>query len=149
MASNVKLESFSDRELLWLLEDLKDDEGWVTLSDLATRVGLHPNGKSDEQLAIYARRCVAVRLAWIKRLTGCVEKSIDRPLPSWRLTVTGEEVLKAKVPDSMLKGLGQMGDFGALTVLDQLARRYRGTDINTANLMRREWSHGTHRKRPN
>ena len=56
MAGNLKLENYSDREMLHLIHDLSDAEGWVDVEILAERVGLSSNGMSETQLAIHARR---------------------------------------------------------------------------------------------
>lgn len=147
MAANLKLESFSDRELIHLLDDLGDHEGWVEVETMAARVGLTVDGMSDAQLAIHARRCVAVRLSWIRRLSGCVERDADKTKQRWRLTDSGRALVKAKLTKEVYDKLGNIGEFQALHALDALSRRYRRTDVKAANLMRREWTHGTHRSR--
>lgn len=147
MAGNLKLENYSDREMLHLLNDLSGEEGWVDVEILAARVGLSPNGMSEEQLRLHANRCVSVRLSWIKKLSGCVERHPDKSRKSWRLTVSGHELVSARISQAVLTGLDQMGEFPALLALDALSRRYRRADVKAANLMRREWIYGTHRNR--
>lgn len=147
MAGNLKLENYSDREMLHLLNDLASEEGWVDVEILAARVGLSPNGMSEAQLAIHARRCVSVRLAWIRKLSGCVERHPDKGSLLWRLTETGEAVVSAKLSQAIVQGLDQMGELNSLLALDALSRRYRRADVKAANLMRREWVYGTHRNR--
>ncbi len=152
MAGNLKLENFSDRELLHILNDLTSERGdWVETHTIAERIGLQRNGLSDEQYALHAQRCVSVRFSWIARLSGCVEKDPARKqgqAPRWRLTMIGLQVVNAKIADGTAKRLAEgISDFDALLALDALSRRYRGTDSGAANLMRREWQYGTHRKR--
>lgn len=147
MASNLKLESFSDRELLHLISDLAEEDGWVDVETIATRVGLTVDGMSEEQLLIHARRCVSVRLAWIRKLSGCVERHLDAGLLWWRLTDTGRQVVNAKMTDALASRLDSMEEFASLAALDALSRRYRRADVKAANLMRREWVYGTHRSR--
>ncbi len=86
MAGNLKLENYSDREILHLINDLAGPEGWVDVETLAERVGLSPNGMSEAQLQIHARRCVTGRLSWMRRLSGCVERHEDKERLQWRLT---------------------------------------------------------------
>ncbi len=152
MAGNLKLENYSDRELLYILNDLTPTQGeWVETHTIAERIGLQRNGLSDEQFALHAQRCVSVRFSWISRLSGCVEKDPDRKqgqAPRWRLTQTGLRVVNAKMNESTTKRLAEgISDFDALLALDALSRRYNATNVGAANLMRREWSHGTHWKR--
>jgi hypothetical protein len=147
MASNLKLESFSDRELLHLLDDLAGEDGWVDVEIMAARVGLSADGMSDEQLAFHARRCVSVRLAWIKRLSGCVERHPLKERLAWRLTASGQQVVNARISVTLVESLERIGEYSALLALGHLGRRYNRADASSANLMRREWTHGTHRKR--
>lgn len=149
MAGNLKLESFSDREILHMLNDAQGDEGWVDLDSLVSRVGISRNGKSEEAHLIYVHRCLSIRLSWIKRLSGTVEKEPKKAtLPSrWRLTVSGQEVVKAKLSGDLSTKLESVGDFAALSALGIVARRYMRTDVSSANLLRREWQHGIHPNR--
>lgn len=147
MPTDLKLENYSDRELLHMLDDLSGEDGWVDLDVMAARIGIRVDGLSHEQTSLHARRCVAVRLSWIRRLTGCVERNPIKSARSWRLTVSGEEVTKAKIASNIEDALGSMGDFSTLQALDALSRRYRRADRGAANLMRREWLYGTHRRR--
>jgi hypothetical protein len=147
MAGNLKLENYSDREMLHLLNDLAGEDGWVDVEILAARVGLSANGMSEEQLRIHANRCVSVRLSWIRKLSGCVERHPEKNRQSWRLTVSGQELVRARISQAILSGLDQMGEYTSLMALDALSRRYRRADVKAANLMRREWVYGTHRNR--
>jgi hypothetical protein len=147
MAGNLKLESFSDREILHLLNDLAGEEGWVDVETIATRVGLTADGMSEEQLLIHARRCVSVRLAWIKKLSGTVERHPNKGSLLWRLTDSGQMVVSARLSQAVTVGIEQMGEMNSLLALDALSRRYRRADVKAANLMRREWQYGTHRSR--
>lgn len=147
MAENLKLENFSDREILHLLADLADNEGWVDVEALAIRVGLSRNGLSEAQMALHVRRCVTVRLAWIKKLSGCVERHPDKKVYAWRLTDLGREIVSAKLSKEVADKLGNIQDGATLLALSTLARRFTRSTPAGANLMRREWTHGTHRNR--
>lgn len=143
MASNLKLASFSDREILHMLADLAGTEGWVDADDLVNRVGIPTDADDGEELAKALRRSVGSRMAWIKKLSGCVERDEKRP-GVWRLTERGKAVIKANLPTELrarLEGLEELRGVDAVSVL---ARRYMGGSFEAANLMRREWSYGTH-----
>lgn len=147
MAGNLKLENYSDREMLHLLNDLAGEDGWVDVEILAARVGLSADGMSEAQLALHARRCVSVRLSWIKKLSGTIERHPDKGSLLWRLTEAGQEVVHARLSQAIVQGIDQMGEMNSLLALDALSRRYRRADVKAANLMRREWVYGTHRNR--
>ncbi len=149
MATNMKLENFSDRELLHILNDLSEGTGdWVDPAVMATRVGLSRNGMSDEQFALHARRCLSGRLGWIARLSGTVEREPVKLMPRWRLTFFGQQVVKARLSESQTKVLEEgLSDPASLAAIAALSRRYITSNRETGNLLRREWSYGTHRKR--
>lgn len=152
MASNLKLENYSDRELLHVINDLASTEdGWVDVDIIAERLGLSPNGLSEEQFALHCRRCVSVRLAWVAKLSNTVEKDELRRAPEpprWRLTQEGELLVKSKLSQADVQKLEEtISDYSALGAVSALARRYQRTDAGRANLLRREWAYGTHRKR--
>lgn len=146
MAGDLKLESFSDREILHILNDLAGSGGWVEVEHVATRVGLTVDGMSDAQLALHSKRCVTVRLAWIKRLSGCVERNPDYPL-SWRLTEAGRQVVNVRLSKTVEHAMDEMSEYATLAALGNLGRRYQRAEMGPANLMRREFTHGIHPKR--
>lgn len=146
-ATNLKLENYSDREMLHLIDDLADEEGWAMVEHIAERVGISVAGMSDAQLVIHARRCVSIRLAWIRKLSGTVERHPHKDDLSWRLTKPGLAIVKAKLNANVDNALGQMTEANVLLALDVVSRRYLRANGNAANLMRREWAYGTHKNR--
>jgi hypothetical protein len=146
MAVNLKLENFSDRELLYIISDLTPASGWVDVDAIAARVGIAVADLSDEQLLLHARRCVSVRLAWIRKLSGCVERNPDETL-SWGLTYWGQTVVKGKLSNVVSERIAGLSEADSLKALDLLSRKYLRAEANAANLMRREWAYGTHRNR--
>ena len=146
-AGNLKLENYSDREILHLIDDLADKEGWVLDEHLAERIGLRVAGMSDAQLLIHTRRCVGIRLAWIKKLTGAVERHPDKKDYRWRLTEIGRAVVGAKLNGSLENGLSQMSEANVLIALEVVGHRYLRANTGAANLMRRQWAYGTHKNR--
>lgn len=146
-AASLRLENYSDRELLHLIDNLADHEGWVLDEHLAERIGLRVSGMSDLELLIYTRRCVGIRLSWIKRLTGCVERHPDKKDYRWRLTDAGLAVVRAKLTSSLSNGLTQTDDANVLLALEVIGRRYTHAKPGSANLLRREWAYGTHKNR--
>ena len=60
---SFKLDDYSDRELVHVVVDLANDEGWTSVVDVASRVGLKEHVQS-----------VTVRFSWMKRY-GILERS--------------------------------------------------------------------------
>ena len=146
MAVDLKLESFSDRELLHLLHDLGDKDGWVELEHLAAQINLSRNGMTKADHVKHVRRCIGIRFGWMRRLTQTVERD-TKAQGRWRLTVAGEEVVKARLRRDFTEKLEGVGDFTMLPILEVLTRRYTSVHPGAASLMRRQWQYGTHRKR--
>lgn len=146
MPADLKLASFSDRELLHLLHDLGDHEGWVELDHLVVQLNLSRNGMTEADHHKHVRRCIGIRLGWIRRLTLCVERD-KKPQGRWRLTVSGQEVVKARLSRDFDAKLEGIGEYAALPALEALTRRYMTADVKAANLMRRQWQYGTHPNR--
>lgn len=145
MATNLKLESYSDRELLHIIDDLGGAKEWVPIDQIATRVGLQRGAMSEEQWALHSRRCVSVRLSWVKRLSATLLRNDERPpVPEWKLSDQGIKVVKVEVVKAFTKQLEGMDAFAAVVALDSLSHRYHTADREAANLMRRQWAYGTH-----
>jgi hypothetical protein len=148
-ASDLKIESYSDRELLHIIGDLGGDKDWVPIEQIAVRVGLvRADGMSDEQHQLHARRCVSVRLSWIRRLSNTVMRNSERPTkPEWKLTDFGVKVVTVAIAPGFSKQLEGMDAIAAVVALDALSRRYQSANREQANLMRRQWIYGSHSKR--
>lgn len=146
--SHLRLEDLSDREVLLLMLDLADGEGYVDPMDLADRldiVGDHP------------RRVVTSRLAWLKRW-GAVEKEFatdehgnvlrhrsgeKRTTQRYRLTAIGWDMASGQLRAAQEKALAGMDDGQMLLVTQWLTRRARESGTTVATLVRREWTYRT------
>ena len=144
MGRNLKLESYSDREILHVMWDLGQDD-FLDPEIIAVRLGLARNGLSEEQFSIHAKRCIGTRLAWIKKLTGTVERENGKS--RWRLTPDGVKVVQVKIAPGFATQLEELAGFSAVAALESLSRRYMSADVKAANLMRRQWMYGTHPNR--
>jgi hypothetical protein len=131
MPASLRLLDYSDRELLALVRDLQDEEGWTSTESLLNRLKLdHEN----------PAQCVATRMGWMGRY-GAVEKSdkggkyrlspIGEVMVSGKLTKTTEKVLDGIKPDQML------------LVTRWLGERQRNSEDTAKSLIRREWTYST------
>ena len=156
MPANLKLESFSDREILFLMNDLGGDDGWVDLDHLAERIGItRRSGMNDSQAVRHAHQCVAARLGHIRRLSGTVERE-EKPehgkAPRWGLTSFGAAIVNAELPAAVRKRLEEdLSDAQLLRAVTVLSARQTAAvtsgRMGSANLLRREWTYGTHKNR--
>lgn len=122
---SLRLVDFSDRELLFIVDDCLDSTGWTTVADVAKALDLDtPNPTLN----------VSSRFSWLKRY-GALDREgkkwqltpVGRALMSGQLNVTAERVLDGVKPDQLL----------ALT--RAIGRRYQQAGDTAATLMRREW----------
>lgn len=126
----LKLEEFSDRELIFRISDLEDDEGWVSTEDFLAAVKIdHTNPK----------QCVGVRFAWMKRY-GVLEKDPKTTEARWRLTEAGQAVINAgltKGQQNALEAIAPEQGMEAVSRIAALAATNRGSAYG--HLMGRAW----------
>jgi hypothetical protein len=139
-ARSFDLYAFSDEELLALVKDNLDEEGWVTSAELADAIGI-PDDETNRLAGI------GVRLGWMQRY-GVVRKDDEKKVPS-RYTITGRgivvlEATFSKALDDQLNGLrGEALWRLARTVSD----RYAQADDVSAVLVRRSMQRAYKRRR--
>lgn len=147
MASDLTLASYSDRELLFMLGDLGDNEGWVENANLGAKLGLPRDGRSDSDYTAHVNRSIGVRMAWIKKLSGCVEYGRDKDDKGrWRLTERGRAVTTAKLTTAAITTLAALQADQNLLVMEGMGNLYRAVDVQSANLLRRQWAHSSGRR---
>jgi hypothetical protein len=133
---SLRITNFSDRELLALIKDVQDTEGWANSQSIAERIW--PRAAKNEDFARSARTSVNQRLGWLRREGGLVEKN-DKEKFAWRLTELGERFLTGRLTggtDKRIMGLGEADLLAAMSVVGQ---RYSEVSYEAAWLVRREW----------
>lgn len=128
---SLRLEEFSDLELLAALIEHADDEGQISSAELADALGLsglkHP------------RRNVAIRLSWLKRY-GVLYR--DETTQKWGLTPVGETLINGNLRAAerrLLEGLDQ----GKLyAVIREVSRSMVEAHDEAATMAARQWRHG-------
>lgn len=121
----LRLQDFADAELLAIVVDVSDDEGWAASKDIASAVGLH---------STRANNSIGARFAAYKRV-GLVEGGNCQ----WRLTSLGMAFLSGKVSATMQKSLGGLSAADRLMVTRALASQAGAKDTAAGLLVRREW----------
>lgn len=144
----LRIDDYSDRELLLVLEDVADSDGWASADDVADRLDL-------------AKRAIASsRLSWLKRF-GAVEREHERDeagnlryhrdgkamyTQRWRLTNAGRALAHGRLRKKDETALASMGDEQMLLVTRWLSQRTLD-DGTTAKLVQREWRFGHAKQR--
>jgi hypothetical protein len=132
--TDLKLESFSDRELMMLILDLRDADGTVTPEEIADRLDL------DTPTPV---RCVSSRLSWLRRYG-----ILDRNRYGWYFTTKGEQIATAKPlsssQQSWLSKLSPERGMDTTLMLGHLYNRYDGPE---AVMMRRAWQYSISKRR--
>lgn len=145
--AHLRLDEFSDRELLLALDDAADEEGFATSREIAAHVGL-PGADPH--------RSVACRLSWLVRF-GAVTREIARDeagnirvrrsgevvhTQRWTMTEIGRALAFGSLRQRDLTALDRLDDAALLDLTSYVAGRSGGADPTTAKLVTREWKYG-------
>lgn len=137
---DLRLESFSDRELLLLLIDLRNEDGLVTTEEIADALQLdHPN----------PYQCIGIRMSWMKRY-GVVDHRTVRTrfnpsMKVWYLTSKGEGIAKGKLnarEERLFQHLHMFPEKGMNAAM-ALGDVYRSLSGVEAAMTRRAWRYAT------
>ena len=116
--------AFSDRDLIHVVNDHADEEGWITGPALAEVLEVDP-------------RAAGSRLSWMHRF-GLLDREVQGSRPRFRLSKAGKALHDATLSDSAEKVLTSLGS-GALGVaaLGALMSKREGETL--ARAARREF----------
>lgn len=137
---SLKLEDYSDHELLALVNDLSDGTGFVTSGAIAEALG-----QAGDDLKSPTRN-VSIRLAWLKRygVMETAEEEIDgKRTRGWRVTHEGAALLSGslrKAQQEALEGLTEDRVFALARVFGQ---RFVNSGGMAAKMMEREFRYAT------
>lgn len=153
--AHLRLAEFSDRELLYALEDVcrVSEGGWASARDVAAHIGL--DGEDPH-------RPVAQRLRW-QQTWGAVEREFVRdengniryhrsgkPMYSqnWRLSEEGRALIFGHLRKGDMTALGRLGEAQMLEVTHWLTQRtVNGGSPVTSKLVAREWAYALAQRR--
>ena len=145
--AHLRLEEFSDRELLLALDDVcRAQDGWASSREIAAHLGIG----GDEP-----HRPISQRLSWQQRY-GSVEREHLRdetgnlryhkggqPMhtQNWRLSEIGQALAYGRLTKGAETALGRLADGDMLDLTRWLGRRTMANGANrvAAKLVEREW----------
>lgn len=130
--ATLKLEDFSDRELLWALEDHADGDGTVSSVALAEGLGLKQGPNDFKRPA----QNVAIRLSWLKRY-GVVYRDADTM--RWGLTTVGQSLLHGKLTAAEARALRDMNPEKLLVVMQEIGGVMKTAKAEAAKMAERDW----------
>lgn len=127
------LMEFSDRELLNVILDTEDENGYVTTEQIMEAVGIaHKHAKS----------CVGIRFSWMRRY-GVVDRHEKK---GWTLTPVGRRIALGALSDEEKVILRNLTSEQLMEATRLMTGRYQRAGATASTLMRRTWQHGTGRR---
>lgn len=130
---SLALMEFSDRELLNVILDVEDENGYVTSEQIMEAVGL------DHK---HARSCVGIRFAWMRRY-GVVDRHEKK---GWTLTPIGRKIALGALNDEEKLVLRNLTSDQLMEATRVLTGRYARAGQTASTMMRRAWQSGTGRR---
>lgn len=125
---------FSDTDLLALVEDLYDAEGWSSTKTIAAQLGF------TGELEITGHRSVGVRLSQMRWRYGWLEKHPDEA-GKWKLSEMGHLVLDGgELQTSMRNALFRMTPAQRVRAIRSLGETTAAGPDAVRHAMRREWN---------
>ena len=131
---DLSLWGISDTEMLAIVDDLADENGWTATLDVRLQVG-----ENIERVG--ARSGAGSRLAWMRRY-GWLEKDPDsRPSQMrWRLTAMGHAILDGgELTKAMQNALDKLNPAQRVQLTRAVARDGASSPDEVRQALRREW----------
>lgn len=123
---SLTLEDFSDRELLFALEEHSDADGFVSSKGLAEGMGLKEG----------MHRNIAIRLAWLKRY-GVVYREDESG--RWGLTTAGERIMHGSLRAAERRALDALDEGRLYAAMEVLTTSYVDAHNEAATMAARHW----------
>ena len=129
-ALDLTIWGISDTEILGIVDDLADEDGWTMTIDIRLQLG--------ENVEDTGRRSgVPTRLAWLRRY-GWLERNLDDG--RYRLTAIGHELLDhPDLTKAVERALGNLNAAQRLRLTRELAEHGGGAQPELRNAYRRQW----------
>ncbi len=139
---SLRLDEFSDRELLALVRDHEDSDGWA--NSLTVAEAIWPKYAAENP--VHARMSVAQRFGWMRRW-GVMERH-GKETGLWRLTEHGRLVVEGRLSAGQLRTIEGIEDGRLMSLGYALSDRYQEAEDAPAILFRRAMQFAqTQRKR--
>jgi hypothetical protein len=129
---DLTLWGISDSELLGIVDDLADEDGWTHTLDVRLQLG--ENLEADQT----TRSGVGPRLSWLKRYHWLEQHPDDRTC--WRLTAVGHALLEnPKLSKTVESALDRLNPAQRLRLTRELGEAGAGSTEEIKTAIRRQW----------
>src|SRR5262245_12096984 len=120
----------SDTELLGIVDDLADENGWSTTLEVRLQLGENPE-------VVGHRTGVGPRLGWMRRY-GWLERSPETG--AWRLTAMGHTILdNPKLSAAVEKALGGLNPAQRVRLAREIGESGASAPVEVRAALRRQW----------
>ena len=127
---DLSIWGISDPELLGVVDDLGDENGWTHSYDVRIQLGEDPD-------TVRGRSGVGQRLAWMRRY-GWLERSDDDG--RWRLTPMGHAILDApSLTKAVESALPKLNPAQRVQLTRELAEASGQGPLEVRTALRRQW----------
>jgi hypothetical protein len=128
---DVSIWGISDTELLAIVDDLADENGWTPTLAIRLQLGEHP-----EEVGHHSG--VGSRLAWMVRY-GWLERA-DRTPREWRLTAIGHTILdNPELSRTVETALAKLNPAQRMRITREIAEVGHGAPDEIRSALRRQW----------
>jgi hypothetical protein len=130
---DLTLFGISDAELLHIVDDLADENGWTHTLDVRLQLGEKPDDPEHRR-----RSGVGPRLSWLRRYGWLEQHSDDRG--AWRLTAMGHALLEhPELSRAVESALAKLNPAQRLRLTRELGEFGASTSIEIKTALRRQW----------
>jgi hypothetical protein len=131
---DLTLWGISDAELLGVIDDLADENGWTTTLDVRLQLGEKPDEADNK-----SRSGVGPRLSWLLRY-GWLEHPSTGDRYMWRLTAIGHALLdNPSLSRSVEAALAKLNPAQRLRLTREIAEGGHESPAELRNALRRQW----------
>ena len=126
----MTLDGISDSELLAIVEDLANEDGWTHTLDVRMQLGENVEGPG--------RSGVGPRLSWLKRYGWLKQHQDDRRL--WQLSAAGHALLdNPRIGTAVERAMSGFGPAQWLALTRELGQAGFAQPLEVRTALRRQW----------
>lgn len=144
--NDVRNDTITDRELLYILNDVADEEGYATTEEIAERLGLTAKNKNPNTN-------VGVRLGYMRRIGLLIRDRVVETDPevgrksfwAWKLTEAGEGFMSGRLSNPQRAVVESLKEAQLPDLSAAFALAYARSTTLGRHVSRRELFHGLHK----
>jgi hypothetical protein len=140
--THLRIQDYSDREMLLVLNDVADSDGWADARDIAAQLAM---------IGDNPHRSVSCRMGWLRKYGAVDREPVKHKRESeegrtivvqrWRLTAIGQDIAMGKLRAAQEKAIRDLDDGQLLLMTRAIADRAKSSPATSAKLSEREWRH--------